>query len=924
MTNEDKMRHVLKKLTIDLYQTRERLREFEIRQGEPIAIIGMGCRYPGGVRSPRDLWELVHDSGDAITGFPTDRGWDVSELYDPDARRAGKTYTREGGFLHDAAEFDAGFFGIPPREALAMDPQQRLTLEVSWEALEHGGVDPHKLRGSETGVFVGVMYHDYFPRPHEAPESIAGRVVTGTAGSVASGRVSYLLELEGPSITVDTACSSSLVTLHLACQALRSGECSMALAGGVTVMTTPGSFTEFSRQRALSPDGRCRAFSATANGVGWGEGAGMLVLQRLSDAQADGHQALAVIRGTAVNSDGASSSVTSPNGKSQQRVIRRALKNAGLLPSQVDAVEGHGTGTALGDPIEIQALNATYGVGRDRPLWLGSIKSNIGHPQAAAGVAGVIKMVQAMREGVLPQTLHIDQPSGHIDWSSSPIRLLTEQIPWPRGDQPRRAAVSSFGISGTNAHAILEEVVADREAARDPSTDVALPFLISGHNIEALRAQAAQLHAHLVVHPGLQLTDMGLSLATTRSQLAHRAVVVARERDELLTGLDALAHSRTMHDVVTGVASKASLAFLFTGEGSQHPGMGRELYESFPAFAEAFDVVCDHLDAHLDQPLRDVLFDPQSTSLHHTLFTQPALFALDVALFRLLATWGVRPDLLLGRSVGELSAAHVSGVLSLADASVLVAARARLMQALPAGGAIVVVEPSERELEEYREIAETLSYARPSIPIVSTVTGEPASERDLACADYWVRQVRAPVRLHDGIRALMSCGAGVLLELGPDGVLSRHRQEYLPPHAVTVPLLRRDRGEVRAVISAVGSAHSNGVTVDWDAFFDGTDARRICLPTHAFQHKRYWLSATSVRAPAEATALQRAPGTEEVIDLVQRLADLGETERVRVVLDFVCTEVAITLGHDDAAKIDPGQTFYELGFGWLTSGVSRK
>ncbi|MGZ4585330.1 MAG: SDR family NAD(P)-dependent oxidoreductase, partial [Mycobacterium sp.] len=893
---------------------------------DPIAIVGMSCRYPGGVNSPDDLWQMLIERRDVLSDFPTDRGWDLAGIYNPDPDVAGTCYTRTGGFVDGVADFDPAFFGIAPTEALAMDPQQRMFLELSWEALERAGIEPGALRGSATGVFAGVYTQGYGMGAAPAAE---GFRLTGQSSSVASGRVSYVLGLEGPAVSVDTACSSSLVALHMAAQSLRSGECDLALAGGVTVNATPDIFVEFSRMRGLSADGRCKAYAGAADGTGFSEGGGMLVVERLSDARRLGHPVLAVVRGSAINQDGASNGLTAPNGPSQQRVVRAALANAGLSAAEVDVVEGHGTGTTLGDPIEAQALLATYGQDRAAPLLLGSIKSNMGHTQAAAGVAGVIKMVLAMRHDLLPATLYVDEPSPHVDWSVGSVSLLTEPQPWP-AIRPRRAGVSSFGISGTNAHVIIEAASVEAAPVVDRANPPVVPWVVSAKSLSTLGAQAARLAGHLRRRGELDVGDVAWSLAG-RSNFEHRAVVVGADRDQLLAGLDELATGEAVSVVQGTAAPGGKTVFVFPGQGAQILGMGMGLHAAYPVFADAFNTVVAELDRHLLRPLREVMWGHDENLLNTTEFAQPALFAVEVALFRLLESWGIHPDFVLGHSIGELSAAHVAGVLSLQNAAVLVAARGRFMQALPEGGAMIAVQATEEEvlpllvpevgiaavngptsvvisgaedkvaaiagqlradgrrvhqlavshafhsplidpmLDEFGTVAAGLAIGKPTIPIVSNVTGQLASD-DFASPAYWKRHIREAVRFADSVRFVHSAGGNRFLEVGPSSGLTASIEQLLAgTPVITMSAVRKDRPEPVTLTNAVAQGFVAGMDVDWRGAIG--KANFVELPTYAFERRRFWLSGDG--AAVDAAGLGLVPGEHALLGAVVELPASG-------------------------------------------------
>ena len=903
-------RLLLEKLELGRAPVRqEKRRTITASVSEPIAIVGMSCRTPGGPASPESYWSLLERGGDGVGPLPG--RWSRDLLRRLDEITGG--LSQEGGIIDDVEEFDASFFGISPREAMEMDPQQRLILESVWEALERAGLQPDGLSESRTGVYLGAMAGDYDTRSLEATTMWTA---TGTLSSVLAGRVSYVLGLEGPAMTVDTACSSSLTALHLASAALRQGECDLALAGGVTVMSTPSTFVALGPDNGMAPDGRCKAFSSTANGAGWSEGCGVLVLKRLSDAERDGDEILALIRGSAVNQDGRSQGLTAPNGPSQQRVIRAALSASGVSPDDIDVVEAHGTGTSLGDPIEAGALAAVFGPTRreDRPLWLGSSKSNLGHTQAAAGVLGVMKMVLALRHEVLPKTLHAEHRSHQIEWDGSGLSLLQQARAWPREpSHVRRAGVSSFGISGTNAHVVIEEAPARSDAvSADDASSPLIPLLVSGRDEAALRAQAGRYGEWLSQHPDIAFSSVVATAALHRTQFASRAAISVRDAVEAADALRALAEGRPHAAVSVGEArgeQAGKLAFLFTGQGAQQIGMGRALLENCATFRAAFEEACSHFDKLLDLPLRSVMFADEGSEaaakLDETAYAQPALFAIEVALFRQLEQWGIAPDILLGHSIGELSAAHVAGVWSLRDACRVVAARGRLMQAQPAGGAMVALEAGEAEvlplltdgveiaglngprstvisgdeaavlalaeafksqgrrtsrlqvshafhsqrmepmLEAFGQVLSSVTFGTPRLPIVSNVTGRLATKEELCSAEYWVRQVRNPVRFVDGVRVLDAEGVRAALELGPDGILTGLAAGCLSEGSAmqVVATQRRGRDGSEALLSALGALHVHGVAVDWNAFGDLAKHPVASLPTYAFQRQRYWLEA---------------------------------------------------------------------------------
>lgn len=949
---------------------------------EPVAVIGVGCRFPGDIDGPERLWDFLTEKKCAITAYP-DRGF----------TNAG-TFAESGGFLKDVAGFDNRFFDIPPDEALRMDPQQRLLLEVSWEALEHAGIIPESLRLSRTGVFVGVSSTDYV-RLVSASAQQKSTIWDNTGGSssIIANRISYFLDIQGPSIVIDTACSSSLVAVHLACRSLSTWDCDIALVGGTNVLISPEPWGGFREAGILSQTGCCHAFDKSADGMVRGEGCGVIVLQRLSDARLEGRRILAILTGSAVNQDGKSNGIMAPNPSAQIGVLENACKSARVDPLEIGYVEAHGTGTSLGDRIEAHALGMVFGRKRpgSGPLMIGSIKPNIGHLEGAAGIAGLIKAVLMVERGSLLPSGGFTEPNPAIPFTELGLRVVDELQEWPVvAGRPRRAGVSSFGFGGTNAHVIVEEagsVGADTVSGRADvggSGGGVVAWVISGKTASALAAQAGRLGRYVRARPALDVVDVGYSLVSTRSVFDHRAVVVGQTRDELLAGLAGVVAGRPEAGVVCGVGKPAGkTAFVFAGQGSQWLGMGSELYAAYPVFAEALDAVVDELDRHLRYPLRDVIWGHDQDLLNTTEFAQPALFAVEVALYRLLMSWGVRPGLVLGHSVGELAAAHVAGALCLPDAAMLVAARGRLMQALPAGGAMFAVQAREDEvapmlghdvsiaavngpasvvisgahdavsaiadrlrgqgrrvhrlavshafhsalmepmIAEFTAVAAELSVGLPTIPVISNVTGQLVAD-DFASADYWARHIRAVVRFGDSVRSAHCAGASRFIEVGPGGGLTSLIEASLADaQIVSVPTLRKDRPEPVSVMTAAAQGFVSGIGLDWASVFSGYRPKRVELPTYAFQHQKFWLApAPSVSDPTAAGQIGASDGGAELLassGFAARLAGRSADEQLAAAIEVVCEHAAAVLGRDGAAGLDAGQAFADSGFNSLSA-----
>jgi acyl transferase domain-containing protein len=1001
-TPNDRLVEALRASLIENERLRQEFEAVTAAAGEPIAVVGMGCRLPGGVASQEDLWRLVVSGGDAVSGFPVDRGWDVEGLFDPDPDRAGKSYVREGGFLHDAGGFDAEFFEISPREALAMNPQQRLLLETSWEVLEHAGIDPATVRGKDIGVYAGVMYHDYASNLAQVPRELEATLGISNSGSVASGRISYTLGLVGPAVTVDTACSSSLVAVHLAVQALRSGECSMAFAGGVAVMATPATFVEFSRQRGLAPDGRCKPYDINADGTGWSEGVTLVLLERLSDAVRNRHHIHALIRGSAVNQDGASNGLTAPNGPAQQRVIQQALTNARLTPADIDAVEGHGTGTPLGDPIEAQALLATYGQHRpapDQPLWLGSLKSNIGHTQAAAGTAGLIKMILALQHSTLPQTIHLTTPTPNVDWTTGNIKLLTHNQPWPpRPDRPRRAAISSFGVSGTNAHLIIEQpptpadttdVVTDAEFVPDSQPSQVRPAVlaVSAKTLPALRAQAQRLHTYLQTNPDVNLHHVGHALATTRTAHAHRAVIIAGSHHDAAAAFTALHDDQPDPHLTVGHTTAGTAAgktvFVYPGQGAQWAGMGAHLLDTSPTFAHHIDQCAQALSPYIDWNLTDVIRQTAGApSLDRVDVVQPATFAIMTALTHLWHNLGITPDAVLGHSQGEITAAHIAGALTLPDAAAIIALRSQAIAAHLAGHGAMASLPLTPQQTTTRIAAyhNNIEIAAINGPTFTVVAGTPDAINDLITTchhdniqarkipvnyashtqqietikqqlddtlhhitprqahtpfystldnlwihdtttlttNYWYRNLRHPVQLHNAITTLTHQGHHTYIEISPHPVLTTAIQQTLDQHPQPTTIthtIRRNHDTHQELLTNAAKLHTHGTTITWPTT---TNPPHTPLPTYPFQHHNYWLKTAGSGGSIVDLESAHSQQPETDMSLAKRLVELSTEEQMRLLLDLMRTEATLALGRSDDL-LAPDDAFFEVGYNSLTA-----
>ncbi|MFC0602187.1 type I polyketide synthase, partial [Streptomyces palmae] len=959
------------------------------RPTAPIAIVGLACRLPQ-APAPSAFWRLLCDGRSAIVPLPAGR-WPADPQAPP----------RFAGLLDHVDLFDADFFGVPPREAVAMDPQQRLMLELAWEALEDAGIPPRTLSGSRTGVFASAMWDDYAALWHRrGPRAVTRHTMAGLHRGIIANRVSHRLGLRGPSLTVDAAQSSGLVAVHLACESLRRGEADLALAGAVNLILAEDSVRAAEAQfDGLSPDGRCYTFDARANGFVRGEGGGVLLLKPLDAALADGDPVYCVIRGGAVNNDGGTDGLTRPSAAAQREVLREAYLRAGVAPAEAQYVELHGTGTPVGDPVEAAALGAE--LGRDRPagspLRVGSAKTNVGHLEAAAGVVGLLKTALSIRHRRLPPSLNFATAHPRVPLTELGLRVQTELGAWPHPDRVLTAGVSSFGMGGTNCHLVLAEAPAPSApspapAAAPSAAPPVIPWPVSGATPAALRAQAGALRERLRGRPDLDPVDIGHALATTRTAFRHRAVLLGKDADELLARLDALAQGAEPAGSVLGEASGGRVALLFSGQGSQRPGMGRELYAAYPVFAEALRDACAALDAHLDTPLLPVLFAAappagRAAPLDRTEYTQPALFAVEVALYRLVESWGLRADHLMGHSVGAIAAAHAAGVLSLPDAAALVAARGRLMQSVAAPGAMAAWQATEEEaatalrgqgglgiaavngpasvvvsgdreavreataawrargrkatvlavshafhsphmdavLAELREVAAGLTFAAPRIPVISDLTGRPATEDQLRSPDYWADHARQPVRFMAGVRHLCEAGADLFLELGPDAALAGMARECfagLPGEAArptAVAVQRRNRPEAETFVSAMAHAQVRGAAVDWERAFAGHRPRRVDLPTYAFQRERYW-PEESAEEPAQAPpAHQEPPAGPRPAPSSAPRPPAGSSTGPADPLATVRTHTALVLGHGSADRVDPNLTFRQLGFDSLAA-----